>query len=117
MLYLTAVLFACSVGLVIVLLAQLIPARSLDLTRRLAELEQIGTSSPYGTAQRRNRQARREKWEAILKDLGERVSADRIDLPELRKRMVRAGFNSPQAPAIFWGSRIALPVLLGSLAL
>lgn len=110
MLYLTAVLFGLSVVLVVVLLAQLIPARSVDLSRRLAELEHIGTASPYGIDQRRKRQARRERWEAVLKELGERVSARRVDMDALRLRMVQAGFNHPQAPAIYWGVRIAFPV-------
>ncbi|HUE96494.1 MAG TPA: type II secretion system F family protein [Longimicrobiaceae bacterium] len=117
MIYLTSILFACSVTLVIVLLAQLIPGRSVDLSRRLAELHEVGVGSPYGAVQRRKRQARRERWEAILRELGERVSAHRSDLPELRRRMVRAGFHSPHATAIYWGFRIALPLLVGALAL
>lgn len=117
MIYLTAILFACSVTLVLVLLTQLIPGRSVDLSRRLAELEQVGTGSPYGATQRRKRQARRDRWEAVLRELGERVSAHRSDLPELRRRLVRAGFPGPNAPALFWGARIGLPLLVGALAL
>jgi hypothetical protein len=83
MIYLIALLFACSVGLVIVAVAQLLPARSAG-SRRLAELEQAG-ASPFGVVQRRKRQARRERWEAMLQELGERVSARSRDVPEMRR--------------------------------
>ena len=117
MLYLTAILFGFSVVLVVVLLAQLIPARSVDLSRRLAELEHVGSMSPYGIDQRRKRQARRDRWEAVLKELGERVSSRRVDMHALRLRMVQAGLNHPQAPAIYWGIRIAFPVTVAVITL
>jgi tight adherence protein C len=114
MVYLIAVLFACSVALVIVAVAQLLPSRAPGISRRLAELEEIG-ASPFGVIQRRHRQARRQKWENILRELGEKVGADRPDLPELRRRMIQAGFPNPNAPAVFTGARIVLPLALGGL--
>jgi tight adherence protein C len=114
--YLIAVLFACSVGLVAVMLTQLVPTRSLDLNRRLAELEQIDGTGPFAVGERRRRQARREKWEGILSELGERIGAHRSDVPELRRKLLRAGYQDPTAPSIYWGTRIALPIFLGSLA-
>jgi tight adherence protein C len=113
MAYLIAALFACSAALVIVAVAQIVPARSAGIARRLAELEQLG-SSPYDMPQRRERQARRERWENVLRDLGERVSGDESKEPETRRRMVQAGFVSPGAPALFSGVRIALPLVLGA---
>jgi tight adherence protein C len=114
MVYLTALLFALSVGLVIVAVAQLLPARSAGIARRLAELEQVG-ASPFGVTQRRDRQARRERWEGVLKDLGERVASKESDVSETRRRMVQAGFQNPTAPAVFSGVRIVMPLLLGGL--
>jgi tight adherence protein C len=114
MVYLIALLFATSVGLVIVAVAQLIPTRSAGIARRLSELE-FAAASPFGTIQRRDRQARREKWEAILQQLGERVSKPESEVPEMRRRMIRAGFQGPSAPAVFSGTRIVLPLALGLL--
>jgi tight adherence protein C len=116
MIYLIALMFALSVGLVILALAQLVPARSGNIARRLAELEQVG-NSPFGVTQRRDRQARRERWEAVLKELGERVSGEGSELPELRRRMIQAGYQNPGAPSLFTGARIAIPLLLGALGL
>jgi len=116
MVYLIALLFATSIGLVIVAVAQLIPARSSGIARRLAELEQ-GSESPFGTLQRRERQARRDRWQAILQSLGERVSGD-TDTPEVsetRRRMVQAGFQNPNAATLYSGGRIALPFALGGI--
>jgi tight adherence protein C len=118
MLYLIATLFACSVTMVIVLLAQLVPARSFDLARRLAQLEQMGTgATPYDATQRRKRQARRQRWESLLNALGERAGAKDSDLSALRKRTLQAGFHNPHAPTLFMGVRLALPLLLGLVAL
>jgi tight adherence protein C len=111
MVYLIAGLFAISVSMVIVAVAQLIPARSAGINRRLAELQQI-SSSPFEVTQRRGRQARRDRWEGILQELGERVSKKDSDATDLRQRMVQAGFSSPAAPAVYSGVRIAAPLLL-----
>jgi tight adherence protein C len=116
MVYLIALLFAASVGLVIVAAAQLVPARSGEIARRLSELDAAGTS-PFGVVQRRARQARRERWEAILKQLGERVSRRGSQVSEMRQRMIRAGVQNPDAPYIFFGARILLPPALGGLGL
>lgn len=116
MIYLIALLFAVSAALVIFALAQLLPARSPSIARRLAELDEVG-ASPFGVVQRRERQARRERWEALLRQLGERVAGERPDLPELRRRMIQAGFAGPSAPQIFWGVRITLPLMLAGLGL
>lgn len=114
--YLIAVLFACSVALVIVLLTQLVPARSIDLSRRLAELEQMDGSTPYSVSERRNRQARRQKWESILRELGDRIGGQHSELPALRRKLLQAGYQNHTAASVFWGVRIALPILLGSIA-
>jgi tight adherence protein C len=116
MVYLISMLFACSVGLVIVAVAQALPSRSSSINRRLAELEQVG-SSPFGVVKRRERQARREKWESLLRELGERVSGEGETVPDLRRRMTQAGFPNPGAASIFTGVRITLPLLLGGLGL
>jgi tight adherence protein C len=116
MVYLIALLFALSTGLVIVAVAQILPSRAASVSRRLAELEQVG-ASPFGVSQRRKRQQRRDRWEGVLKELGERVSGDGSDVPDTRKRMIRGGFMNPSAPAVFSGVRIVLPLVLGGLGI
>jgi len=115
MVYLGSLLLAVSVALIVLAVAQIIPARSSGLARRLAELERAG-DDPFSVLQRRGRQARREKWEALLQQLGERASG-RSDAEEsaTRQRMVHAGIQNPNAAAIYSGIRIALPLALGAL--
>jgi len=116
MIYLIGALFAFSISLVILAVAQMVPARSAAVSRRLAELEQMD-SSPFGVLQRRKRQTRRERWEALLRSVGERAGTERESLPELRRRMIQAGFQSPSAPSVYWGARIVVPVGLGCVVL
>jgi tight adherence protein C len=115
MLYLTAILFACSAGLVILAVAQLLPARSASIARRLAQLEQA-SDDPFSILKRRERQARREKWEGVLQQLGERVSSGGgTEMSVARRRMIQAGFQNPNAPALYSGVRLVLPLALGVL--
>jgi tight adherence protein C len=117
MVYLIALLFALSAGMVIVAVAQLLPARSAGIGRRLAELEQVG-ASPFGVIQRRDRQARRERWEGMLRELGERVGGkEESDLSDTKRRMVQAGIQNPSAPMIYNGARIALPLGMATFGL
>jgi tight adherence protein C len=116
MTYVIVMLIACSAGLVIVAVAQLLPARSARVGRRLAELEHASTS-PFGVIERRQRQARRARWESVLRELGDQVASDKQDIPELKRRMMQAGFQNPGATSVFWGLRITLPLVLGGLGL
>jgi tight adherence protein C len=107
--YVVAALVACTVALVTLLVAQLVPARPAAVGRRLQELQQV-TFDPLSTAHRRARQTRRERWEALLRELGERVEQRRRDNSQTRMRLVQAGFRGPNVVAMYWGIRIALPV-------
>lgn len=111
MIYVVAALVACTVALVTLLVAQMVPARPAAVGRRLAELQQV-TFDPLSTAHRRARQTRRERWEALLRELGERVEKRRVDNSEMRLRLVQAGFRGPNAVAMYWGIRIALPLAM-----
>jgi len=107
--YVVAVLVACTVGLLTLLAAQLVPARPAAVGRRLAELQQI-TFDPLSAANRRERQTRRQRWEALLRQLGERVEKRRTDGSETRMRLVQAGFRGPNVVPMYWGARLALPL-------
>jgi tight adherence protein C len=114
--YVIAGLIAITVGLLVMVVAQLVPARPASIGRRLQELETVGAGG-YATIQRRRRQSSREKWEGALKVLGERVSRGEAERNQARSRVTQAGYMSDSAPAIFWGTRIALPMILLAAAL
>jgi tight adherence protein C len=113
-----AALIALTVGLVIMAVGQLVPARPASIARRLDELETVGPGG-FGVTQRRRRQASRERWEAILKSLGERATRPMEEQEATRVRLMQAGYMNDNASTIFWGVRIALPLtlLLASMAL
>jgi tight adherence protein C len=114
--YVIAGLIALTVGLLVMVVGQLVPARPASIGRRLDELETVGASG-FTTVQRRRRQSNREKWEGVLKVLGERVSKEESEREQARSRMTQAGYMSDSAPAIFWGTRIALPIVFLAAAL
>jgi tight adherence protein C len=117
MVYLIALLSATSMALLIVALADLAPATGGGIARRLAELDHAA-DHPFA-AVRRDRQARRDRWETLLQRVGERFSrpeADR-DVSATRRRMLQAGLQNSNAAALFFGVRILLPVGLAAFGL
>jgi tight adherence protein C len=112
MLYLIAGLFACAIMLITLVVTQLVPSRPAAVAQRLVELQLYG-ENPYSRRARRERQSRRERWENLLKELGERVGQERTYLPEMRKRLQQAGYSSPTAGAVFLGARLSLMLTLG----
>jgi tight adherence protein C len=114
MIYLTVFLFASSAGLLLVAAAQLLPGRRSEVAQRLVELDEA-IVNPFGAPYRRDRQARREKWEAVFQELGERITSNRPDATGLRQRVVQAGLHDPNAPAVFAGVRLLLPLVLAGL--
>lgn len=116
MLYLIIALIATTIALVVVLIFQAIPSRSAAVSRRLAELDTMGTS-PFGVSSRRSRQERREQWETLLQTLGDRVGKEDGDTSPARKLLIEAGYRKPEAVSIYRGVRIALPLGLATAAL
>ena len=114
MIYLVALLAAAAAALAVAVAAQLAPNRSPAIARRLVELEQMG-NTPFSVGERRRRQARRERWEALLQALGERVES-RDKSGDVRHRLVHAGYRKPNALPVFLGIRTALPLALAAAA-
>jgi tight adherence protein C len=110
-------LIALTVGLLVLAVGELVSARPASIARRLGELELLGSAGGPGAFQRRRRQSRRARWEGILKVLGERAERGEIEHEQTRHRLTQAGFISPNAPAVFWGWRIALPLVSATAAL
>jgi Flp pilus assembly protein TadB len=72
MIYLVAVLIACSIGLLTLAVAQLIPARSAAVDQRLVELQQISCGK-LGAAGRSRGTPSGSQWRKLIHDLGEKV--------------------------------------------
>jgi tight adherence protein C len=116
MLYLIAVLTACTVGLITLLVAQAIPARPPEVAQRLAELQQMSAGS-FDALERRRRQSRREQWQGLLTQLGARLEHRRNDSRKLQRMLVQAGFRHPQAVSLYWGSRVAFALACATAAM
>lgn len=116
MIFLIAALIATSVALVVVAVTALLPGRAQALGRRLAELEHLG-AGPRDPVLRRERQARRERFETLIRALGERIERGRPDSGTVRRFLVRAGYRRPSAVPLYWGTRVALAAGLGAAGL
>ncbi len=112
MLYAVVVLLGLTVALVVFLLVQLRPQREqVAVRQRLAEMDEV-LENPFGQIARRRRQAQRERYEALIRDLGSWVVEHRTDGGETQNRLVQAGFRSARGEPIFWGLRIVLTGVL-----
>jgi tight adherence protein C len=115
MVFLIAGLVTLSVGLTGYVALQMVPNRPASVSRRLAELEHL-SANPFGVAQVRERQSRREKWTGILEELGQRVQQKDAEASTVRAMLIQAGYRSPNAVSVYWGVRIALPLALMAIA-
>lgn len=114
MLYLTAAAVALSIGLGVAFLLDLSEARSSGVTRRLAEIELLGTAE-NPAVERRRRRSRRKEVTRLLGELGERLPMATSNDSSLRQFLTQAGYDDQGAVATFWGIRVALTALLGAL--
>lgn len=114
MVYLAAISLAAAVALTVFLVGQLIPARPRALKQRLAEVESLSMDAMSPSA-RRDRLARREKVMQFLEELGTKLQGTR-DLSADRAFLAHAGFRSIGALPVYWGLRLALPVIFGGAA-
>ena len=92
-------------------LIQLAPAPP-EAIRRLEEMG--ATEDPLRDAyKRRVRQERSERLKEILAEIGGRMETRQDRLAGIRRRMVQAGYTSPNAGPIFVGLRLVLSLGLG----
>jgi tight adherence protein C len=113
MIYLIAVSAALAVGLVVLTVAQLIPARSAAVTRRV---EEVATLTPAEAGvQRRRRQEQRDRLEELLEVVGAHILASSSRSQATRELLTYAGYRSQRAPAMYWGIRIAGAAVLAGL--
>jgi tight adherence protein C len=104
MLALVSVLAALSVMMIVVAVAEVLPARDRAIGRKLAELEEIASSRSI--AQKRRRQSKREQLEVWLQNLGEKVPRSAEEVGAMRSRLLQAGFRGPRAVPIYYGLRV-----------
>jgi tight adherence protein C len=109
-----AISAAIAAGLVVLLLAQLVPARSATVGRRVAQVAAM--DSPDAVIGRRRRQEQREQLQELLERLGSQLQGRGADEAVTRALLTHAGYRHPNAVAIYAGARLGLAAVLAGLA-
>ncbi|MGH7552814.1 MAG: type II secretion system F family protein [Longimicrobiales bacterium] len=115
MVYLVAIALAFAIGLTVLLLAELLPAKPRALEQRLADIQTMGLD-PHAILFRRRRQQQRERVLELLQEIGGRLSATEAS-GQYRKLLMHAGYRYGNAIAVFWGLRIVLAAGLFALVM
>ena len=100
MAYLVAMLAGLCVTLLLVSLYELTTAPARAVAREIEEIRNV-QPSPFGSVSRRRRQSRKQKLHDVIHMLGEHVERGGLDVEGWARRLVQAGFWSPEAPRIF----------------
>jgi tight adherence protein C len=109
---LVGILAGLSVTLVVAALFELASAPNRTISLELEELRSRDPS-PFGSVSRRRRQSSKQKLQDLVGRLGEHVvERGGLDLEGWSKRLVQAGFWSPDAARTFFGSRIVLTMVM-----
>jgi tight adherence protein C len=101
---------AMAAGLLVVGFANLLPAQTRVMKRRLAVLH-TGATSYRELQEQRRRQAKRERFETLLSTLGTRVSAMGDSMSQTRQWLAHGGYRSAQAGTVFLGLRVMCAAL------
>jgi tight adherence protein C len=115
-LFLVVILVMTSVFALVYGVASLAPARSRLISKRLGEL-QSGAARNYNSVNRRQRQEKRERLEALMQAFGERVTARRADWSRVQQTLMQAGYRRSGAVAAYFGTRLAMLTALGAAAI
>ena len=107
MTYLVGMLAGLCVTLLLVALYELSTSPARAVTRELQEIRDF-KPSPFGSVSRRRRQSSKQQLREVIRVLGERVERGGLDVEGWAKRLLQAGYWSPEAPKIFFGTRAAL---------
>ena len=98
---------ALTVGLAVYVVAEMIPARSRDVDRRLADIRALGPDPEEGL-RRRHRLLQGEWIMAILQELGARLRPGPRNAVSDTQMLIQAGYRHSGAAPIYWGTRLAL---------
>jgi tight adherence protein C len=97
-----------SVTLVVIGLFELVTAPARAVTVELQELRSRNPG-PFGSVSRRRRQSSKQKLHDVVISLGQQmVQRGSVDLDGWSKRLVQAGYWSPEATRLFFGARVVL---------
>ena len=107
---------ALAAGLGVAFIAAIATARPAGIGRRIAEVRQL-MHDPFTDIARVKREARRAQVENVLEAIGTKIAERSMSADVINDTLVHAGYRSPRAPAIFWGVRLGLVLLLASVAL
>lgn len=109
---LVGILAGLAVTLVVIGLFDLATAPGRAVAHEIDELRSRNPS-PFGSVSRRRRQSSKQKLQDAIGKLGEEmVKRGGHDLVGWTKRLVQAGFWSPEATRIFFGARVVATVAL-----
>lgn len=105
--YLVAILAGACVTLLLYGLYDLAAAPTRAISR---EIEEIRTRnpSPFGATSRRRRQSSKQQLGEVIRKLGAHVERGGLDLEGWARRLVQAGYWSPDATRVFFGTRVAV---------
>lgn len=109
---LVGILAGLAVTLVVIGLFDLATAPGRAVAQEIDELRSRNPS-PFGSVARRRRQSSKQKLQDAIGKLGEQMmKRGGQDLVGWTKRLVQAGFWSPEATRIFFGARVVVTVAL-----
>jgi tight adherence protein C len=108
-----AISVAIAAALVVLLLAQLVPARAPEVGRRVSEVAAMGPDAAIG---RRRRQEQREQLQELLERVGGQLRGRGADEAVTRALLTHAGYRHPNAVAIYAGARLMLAAVLAGVA-
>ena len=109
-----AISAAVAAALVVLLVSQLIPARSAAVSRRVSEVATM--HAPDAAVARRRRQEQREQLQELLERLGGQLKGQGADEAATRSLLTHAGYHHPNAVAIYAGVRLLMAGLLAGSA-
>jgi len=105
-----------TVGLGLIVLVEVLPARQRAVRRRLDDIEAFGTDA-HDLSEKRRRLVQGQRVLDILEVLGQKLQPGRDGARNDGELLRQAGYRRSSAPAIYWGLRLALPLGLGFLVL
>jgi len=107
--YLVAISIAVAIGLFVLVLAELVPARPRTVEQRLADIQALGTD-PHGLLFRRRRMQQRERVMEIIEQIGARLQPGERTTDSQRQLLHQAGYRSMRAATVLLGMRFVLGV-------
>lgn len=111
MIYLVGVLAGLCVTMLMVALYEFSTTPARAVAHELEEIKNVGPS-PFGSVSRRRRQSSKQKLGDVVRMLGEHVEGGGLDVDGWARKLVQAGYWSPDATRTFFGARMALTMTL-----